>query len=231
MPHSHKPSAEERKYMHMSSVRMLNRDIEDLLGRAGINPLVGPDTIFGTGARTPINSKRSYILAEFYRCGNKLTAIPQRLYRARLVFQKGVPVPQIVREEILCLSDYQIGMLLGNNDAACYDVARLAKRIKIALKRFERTAILSVAVRRARLPDGQPHLAPRSGGALDAGDRGHPHRIALPHRGRALGTGARGHSKRIALPRRGQYETRTTKGGSAMPLVSLKINAQSFNVG
>lgn len=155
MPHSHKPSAEERKYMHMSSVRMLNRDIEDLLSRAGIKPLVGPDTFIGTGARPPCNSKRSYILAEFYRCGNKLTAIPQRLYRARLVFQKGNRVPQIVREEILCLSDYQIGMLLGNNDAACYDVVKLAKRIKIALKRFERTAILSVAACRiANLCDG-----------------------------------------------------------------------------
>ena len=152
MPHSHKPSAEERKYMHMSSVRMLNRDIEDLLSRAGISPLIGPGTIIGTGARTPVNSKRSYILAEFYRCGNKLTAIPQRLYRARLVFQKGVSVPQIVREEILCLSDYQIGMLLGNNDAACYDVARLAKRIRIALKRFERTATLSVAACRIAHP-------------------------------------------------------------------------------
>lgn len=155
MPHSHKPSAEERKYMHMSSVRMINRDIEDLLGRSGITPLIGPGTIIGTGARPPCNSKRSYILAEFARCGNRLTAIPQRLYRARLVFQKGSPVPQIVREEILCLSDYQIGMLLGNNDAACYDVARLAKRIKIALKRFGRTATLSVAACRiANLKDG-----------------------------------------------------------------------------
>lgn len=155
MPHSHKPSAEERKYMHMSSVRMLNRDIEDLLGRSGITPLVGPGTIIGTGACPPCNSKRSYILAEFSRCGNRLTAIPQRLYRARLVFQKGVSVPQIVREEILCLSDYQIGMLLGNNDAACYDVARLAKRIRIALKRFERTATLSVAACRiANLKNG-----------------------------------------------------------------------------
>lgn len=155
MPHSHKPSVEERKYMHMSSVRMLNRDIEDMFSRSGINLLTGPDTYIGTGARPPCNSKRSYILAEFYRCGNKLTAIPQRLYRARLVFQKGEPVPQIVREEILCLSDYQIGMLLGNNDAACYDVARLAKRIRIALKRFERTAILSVAACRiANLKNG-----------------------------------------------------------------------------
>jgi len=145
MSHSHKLSAEERKYMHMSSVRMLNRDIEAMFSRVNINPAVGPDTFIGTGACPPCNSKRSYILAEFYRCGNKLTAIPQRLYRARLVFQKGAPVPQIVREEILCLSDYQIGMLLGNNDANCYDVAKLAKRIKIALKRFEQTAILSVA--------------------------------------------------------------------------------------
>lgn len=155
MPHSHKLSAVERKYLHMSSVRMLNRDIEDLLGRSGINPLIGPGTIIGTGACPPCNLKRSYILAEFARCGNKLTAIPQRLYRARLVFQKGVSVPQIVREEILCLSDYQIGMLLGNNDAACYDVARLAKRIRIVLKRFERTATLSVAACRiANLNDG-----------------------------------------------------------------------------
>ena len=155
MPHSHKLSATERKYLHMSSVRMSNREIEDMLSRSGIKPLIGPDTIIGTGARPPCNSKRSYVLAEFYRCGSNYAAIPQRLYRARLVFQEGNRVPQIVREEILCLSDYQIGMLLGNNDAACYDVAKLAKRIKIALKRFERTAILSVAACRiANLNDG-----------------------------------------------------------------------------
>ena len=145
MPHSHKPSAEERKYMHMSSVRMLKRDIEAMLSRLGITPHLGPTTIIGVGAHPPINSKRSYLLAEFSRCGNKLTAIPQRLYRARLVFQKGEAVPQIVREEILCLSDYQIGMLLGNNEANGYEVDKLAKRIKIALKRFEQTAVLSVA--------------------------------------------------------------------------------------
>lgn len=121
------------------------REIEDMLSRSGIKPLIGPDTIIGTGAHPPCNSKRSYVLAEFYRCGSNYAAIPQRLYRARLVFQEGNQVPQVVREEILCLSDYQIGMLLWNNDAACYDVAKLAKRIKIALKRFERTAILSVA--------------------------------------------------------------------------------------
>lgn len=155
MPHSHKLSATERKYLHMSSVRMSNREIEDMLSRSGIKPLIGPDTIIGTGAHPPCNSKRSYVLAEFYRCGSNYAAIPQRLYRARLVFQEGEPVPQIVREEILCLSDYQIGMLLGNNDAACYDVAKLAKRIKIALKRFERTAILSVAACRiANMNDG-----------------------------------------------------------------------------
>lgn len=155
MPHSHKLSATERKYLHMSSVRMSNREIEDMLSRSGIKPLIGPDTIIGTGAHPPCNSKRSYVLAEFYRCGSNYAAIPQRLYRARLVFQEGNQVPQIVREEILCLSDYQIGMLLGNNDAACYDVAKLAKRIKIALKRFERTAILSVAACRiANMNDG-----------------------------------------------------------------------------
>lgn len=155
MSHSHKLSAEERKYLHMSSVRMPNREIEAMLSRSGISPLIGPNTFIGTGACPPCNSKRSYVLAEFFRCGNKLAAIPQRLYRARLVFQKGNPVPQIVREEILCLSDYQIGMLLGHNDAACYDVAKLAKRIKIALKRFERTAILSVAACRiANLKNG-----------------------------------------------------------------------------
>ncbi len=155
MPHSHKLSATERKYLHMSSVRMSNREIEDMLSRSGIKPLIGPDTIIGTGAHPPCNSKRSYVLAEFYRCGSNYAAIPQRLYRARLVFQEGNQVPQIVREEILCLSDYQIGMLLGNNDAACYEVAKLAKRIKIALKRFERTAILSVAACRiANMNDG-----------------------------------------------------------------------------
>lgn len=131
------------------------REIEDMLSRSGIKPLIGPDTIIGTGAHPPCNSKRSYVLAEFYRCGSNYAAIPQRLYRARLVFQEGNQVPQVVREEILCLSDYQIGMLLWNNDAACYDVAKLAKRIKIALKRFERTAILSVAACRiANMNDG-----------------------------------------------------------------------------
>lgn len=145
MPHSHKLSAVERKYLHMSSVRMTNREIEAMLSRSGVILNLGPNTIIGTGARPPCNSKRSYVLADFYRCGSNFAAIPQRLYRARLVFQKGNPVPQIVREEILCLSDYQIGMLLGSNDAACYEVAKLAKRIKIALKRFEQTAIMSVA--------------------------------------------------------------------------------------
>ena len=155
MPHSHKLSAEERKCLHMSSVRMINREIESMLSRSGITVNVGPTTIIGTGARPPINSKRSYILAEFYRCGSNYAAIPQRLYRARLVFHKGIRVPQIVREEILCLSDYQIGMLLGNNEAACYEVAKLAKRIKIALKRFEQTAIMSVAACRiANMCDG-----------------------------------------------------------------------------
>jgi hypothetical protein len=129
----------------MSSVRMSNREIESMLSRSGVTLNLGPTTIIGTGACPPCNSKRSYVLAEFYRCGSNYASIPQRLYRARLVFQKGHPVPQIVREEILCLSDYQIGMLLGHNDAACHNVAKLAKRIKIALKRFAQTATMSVA--------------------------------------------------------------------------------------
>ena len=46
-------------------------------------------------------------------------------------------------------------MLLGSNDAACYEVAKLAKRIKIALNRFEQTAIMSVAACRiANMNDG-----------------------------------------------------------------------------
>ena len=155
MSHSHKLSAVERKYLHRNSARMSNREIESMLSRAGISLHIGPNTFIGTGARTPINSKRSYVLAEFYRCGSNYAVIPQRLYRARLVFQKGNRVPQFVREEILCLSDCQIDMLLGGSDAACYEVAELAKRIKIALKRFEQTAILSVAACRiANLNDG-----------------------------------------------------------------------------
>lgn len=132
----------ERKGMHMFAVRYRIHDIGQILSDAGMLMAVSDELVLGR----PV-AKDRYVLAEFSRNLFPDYVIPRRLFRARLcIGPNGRPV--VSRQELLHLTDEDINVLMGAQgpvDTSCDRMARLHRRIDIAMRKFRRHAALSAS--------------------------------------------------------------------------------------
>ena len=135
----------ERTGMHMFASRYSIDSIRQIFADAGLLVDELPEWFIGRS----LGGDR-YVLAKFKKCKWNMSAIPVRLYRARLD-RKPNGVPICSRQEILHLTDTETRMLTGEVEATCLQLAKLHRRIDIAMRKFRRHAELSVAVCRMAL--------------------------------------------------------------------------------
>lgn len=135
----------ERRLNHMSAVRLDIAKLEEMVCYENCMFNVGPTSIYLVGARLPLNSRASAVLGKLHRC-NQEAAVPQKLFRADLSFvvKDGISVPCITRKQILDLSDREIGMITGSAEASNLELARIHRRIGIAIKKFFKALPVSV---------------------------------------------------------------------------------------
>lgn len=153
MSNNHSPSDKRRKVFtpmerrakHMSAVRFDNIKLEEMVHHENCMFNVGPISIYLVGARMPLNSRASMVLGKLYRC-NQVAAVPQELFRADLNFvvKDGISVPCITRKQLLALSDHEIDMITGSAEASNLELARIHRRIDIAMEKFFKTLPVSV---------------------------------------------------------------------------------------
>lgn len=135
----------ERRCMHMSAVRLDNIKLEEMVHHENCMLNVGPTSIYLVGAHMPLNSRASAVLGKLYRC-NQVASVPQELFRADLSFvvKDGISVPCITRKQLLALSDREIDMITGSVEASNLELARIHRRIDIAMVKFFRALPVSV---------------------------------------------------------------------------------------
>ena len=135
----------ERRTMHMSAVRFDNIKLEEMVHHENCSFSVGPTSIYLVGAPMPCNSRASAVLGKLYRC-NQVASVPQELFRADLSFvvKDGISVPCITRKQLLALSDREIDMITGSVEASNLELARIHRRIDIAMAKFFRALPVSV---------------------------------------------------------------------------------------
>lgn len=129
----------------MSAVRLDIAKLKEMVCHENCMFNVGPTSIYLVGACMPLNSRASAVLGKLHRC-NQEAAVPQKLFRADLSFvvKDGISVPCINRKQILDLSDREIGMITGSVEASNLELARIHRRIGIAIKKFFKALPVSV---------------------------------------------------------------------------------------